>query len=100
LPTRGLRRRDGANTRNVGEAVVKLLSVIVPFYNEEANVEPLHDTLNRTLERIAAGIAGNSSSPTIAAAIVRSNVSNGVPLRIPGCESTYSPATSDSSARS
>jgi glycosyltransferase involved in cell wall biosynthesis len=32
---------------------VKLLSVIVPVFNEEANVEPLHDTVSRTLERIA-----------------------------------------------
>jgi dolichol-phosphate mannosyltransferase len=33
--------------------VVKLLSIIVPVYNEEANVEPLYDAVNRTLERIA-----------------------------------------------
>src|SRR5712672_3398133 len=33
--------------------VVKLLSIIVPVYNEEANVEPLYDAVNRTLENIA-----------------------------------------------
>ena len=33
--------------------IVKLLSIIVPVYNEEANVEPLYDAVNRTLERIA-----------------------------------------------
>src|SRR5258707_4061744 len=33
--------------------VVKLLSIIVPVYNEEANVEPLYDAVNRALERIA-----------------------------------------------
>ena len=32
--------------------VVKLLSIVVPVYNEEANVEPLYDAVNRTLERI------------------------------------------------
>jgi dolichol-phosphate mannosyltransferase len=32
---------------------LKLLSVIVPVYNEEANVEPLYDAINRALERIA-----------------------------------------------
>jgi glycosyltransferase involved in cell wall biosynthesis len=36
-----------------GRPVVKLLSIIVPVYNEEANVEPLYDAVNRTLERIA-----------------------------------------------
>jgi polyisoprenyl-phosphate glycosyltransferase len=34
---------------------MKLISVIVPVYNEEANVEPLYDAVNRTLERIADG---------------------------------------------
>jgi polyisoprenyl-phosphate glycosyltransferase len=33
---------------------MKLISVIVPVYNEEANVEPLYDAVNQTLERIAA----------------------------------------------
>jgi dolichol-phosphate mannosyltransferase len=33
--------------------VVKLLSIIVPVHNEEANVEPLYDAVNRTLEQIA-----------------------------------------------
>jgi glycosyltransferase involved in cell wall biosynthesis len=33
--------------------VVKLLSIVVPVYNEEANVQPLYDAVNRTLERIA-----------------------------------------------
>jgi dolichol-phosphate mannosyltransferase len=33
--------------------VVKLLSIVVPVYNEEANVEPLYELVNRTLERIA-----------------------------------------------
>jgi polyisoprenyl-phosphate glycosyltransferase len=32
---------------------MKLLSIIVPVYNEEANVEPLYDMVVRTLERIA-----------------------------------------------
>lgn len=32
---------------------MKLLSIIVPVYNEEANVEPLYDAVVRTLERIA-----------------------------------------------
>jgi polyisoprenyl-phosphate glycosyltransferase len=32
---------------------LKLLSVIVPVYNEEANVEPLYGDVNRALERIA-----------------------------------------------
>jgi glycosyltransferase involved in cell wall biosynthesis len=32
---------------------VKLLSILVPVYNEEANVEPLYEAVNRTLERIA-----------------------------------------------
>jgi glycosyltransferase involved in cell wall biosynthesis len=32
---------------------LKLLSVIVPVYNEEANVEPLYDAVNRALDRIA-----------------------------------------------
>jgi glycosyltransferase involved in cell wall biosynthesis len=32
---------------------VKLLSIIVPVYNEEANVEPLYDAVNQTLERLA-----------------------------------------------
>lgn len=33
--------------------IVKLLSIIVPVYNEEANVEPLYHAVNRTLGRIA-----------------------------------------------
>src|SRR5207302_5114339 len=33
--------------------LVKLLSIIVPVHNEEANVEPLYDAVNRTLEQIA-----------------------------------------------
>src|SRR5437667_1500186 len=33
--------------------LVKLLSIIVPVYNEEDNVEPLYDAVNRTLEQIA-----------------------------------------------
>jgi glycosyltransferase involved in cell wall biosynthesis len=33
--------------------IMKLLSIIVPVYNEEANIEPLYDLLVRTLERIA-----------------------------------------------
>src|SRR5260370_2970680 len=33
--------------------VVKLLSIIVPVHNEEANVEPLYDAVNRMLEQIA-----------------------------------------------
>ena len=32
---------------------VKLLSIIVPVYNEEANVEPLYDAVNRALAPIA-----------------------------------------------
>jgi glycosyltransferase involved in cell wall biosynthesis len=32
---------------------VKLLSIVVPVYNEEANVEPLYEVVSRTLERIA-----------------------------------------------
>jgi glycosyltransferase involved in cell wall biosynthesis len=32
---------------------LKLLSVIVPVYNEEANVEPLYEAVNRALGRIA-----------------------------------------------
>jgi glycosyltransferase involved in cell wall biosynthesis len=32
---------------------MKLLSIIVPVYNEEANVEPLYEAVVRTLERIA-----------------------------------------------
>jgi len=32
---------------------VKFLSVIVPVHNEEANVEPLYDAVNRTREQIA-----------------------------------------------
>jgi glycosyltransferase involved in cell wall biosynthesis len=32
---------------------MKLLSIIVPVYNEEANVEPLYEVVKRTLERIA-----------------------------------------------
>jgi glycosyltransferase involved in cell wall biosynthesis len=31
---------------------MKLLSIVVPVYNEEANVEPLYEAVNRTLERI------------------------------------------------
>jgi polyisoprenyl-phosphate glycosyltransferase len=32
---------------------MKLLSITVPVYNEEANIEPLYDAVNRTLEQIA-----------------------------------------------
>ena len=35
------------------DQVVKLLSIIVPVYNEEANVEPLYHAVNQTLEPLA-----------------------------------------------
>jgi glycosyltransferase involved in cell wall biosynthesis len=45
---------EGARSRAMwARPVVKLLSIVVPVYNEEANVEPLYDLVNRTLERIA-----------------------------------------------
>jgi len=41
-------------TRLIGIiSVVKLLSIIVPAFNEEANVEPLYQAVNRTLQQIA-----------------------------------------------
>jgi polyisoprenyl-phosphate glycosyltransferase len=36
-----------------GEDIVRLLSVVVPVYNEEANVGPLYEAVNRTLEQVA-----------------------------------------------
>jgi glycosyltransferase involved in cell wall biosynthesis len=32
---------------------MKLLSIVVPVYNEEANIEPLHEAVSRVLEQVA-----------------------------------------------
>src|SRR5262249_42479092 len=32
---------------------VKLLTIVVPVYNEEGNIEPLYEAVNRTLAQIA-----------------------------------------------
>src|SRR5262249_38796123 len=49
LPRSGRRVQGAMRMR----PVVKLLSIIVPVHNEEANVEPLYDAVNRTLKQIA-----------------------------------------------
>src|SRR5215813_13682563 len=53
MPYRSTVSGAGAADRRLDENVVKLLSVVVPVYNEQANVEPLYHAVNRALEQIA-----------------------------------------------
>jgi dolichol-phosphate mannosyltransferase len=50
---RGPRGQEHPHAHSSDLPVVKLLSIIVPAYNEEGNVEPLYHAVNRTLEQVA-----------------------------------------------